>query len=283
LQVDTLVHLMMLEGMRASRHCDTQQVRLIGLEILDQANPFVRRPGSGTGVPGGPDTSRECWTLDRCGELVAYVVAYAPDPNGGTNLSAAYSPERSAPRVPESIRDWGVSLGDLERVDLAIAICDEAIARNSGGTSLERRVAVATALVDKGLRLEQFGQREQAIAAYDEAVASVGDTTEPELLMPVAMALVARGGLLWRIDRAQAFAAYDEVIARFGEAEPVGLRCMAAQAILSKGVALEMDGHDDQAAAFYEDVIARFGDSDEPQLSRLVALAQSHAERTRVG
>lgn len=280
--MDTLMHLMMLEGMRGSPHCDARQVRLIGLEILEQADTSDRSPGSGTGLPGGPETSRECWTLDRCGELVAYVVSFAPDPNGGTNLSGAYAPERSAPRVAEALRGWGVALGDLERVDLAVAICEETIAR-SQGTSLESRAVVATALVDKGLRLGQLGQRDHAIAAFDEVVASVGEATEPELLVPVATALVAKGGLLWQVDRVRAFAAYDGVIARFGEADQPRLRSMAAQAILAKGAALEMDGRADQAGAFYEEVIARYSEAEDPELIRLVGIAQRNAERTRAG
>jgi len=284
LQLDTVAHLMFLEGMRRARPCRTGDVRIIGLEILDQLGPAERSTDIPAGLAGGPGTRRERWTLDRCGELVSYVVSLAPDPNGGTNIGADFSPERSGSDVPGTLRNRGVQLGQLERMDLAVAICDETVARYGQASEPQLRVAVATALVDKGLRLGLglgLGQREQASAAYDEVVARFGETSEPELLVPVAGALLAKAELLWQLDRNWSFAVYDEVVARFGEAPEPELRSMAAQALLSKGARLEWDDRYEEAAAFYDEVVARFGEASEPELLRLVALARTHAARVR--
>ena len=40
------------------------------------------------GMPGGRGTWYGRWTIDRCGDVRAYVVAFAPDPRGGTNIAA---------------------------------------------------------------------------------------------------------------------------------------------------------------------------------------------------
>ncbi len=282
LQVDTVVHLLMMEGMRAARPCNLRDVRLIGLEILNQDGHAERSADIPAGLPGGLGARRECWTLDRCGELVAYVVSFAPDPNGGTNLSATYSAERSAPEVPRALRSRGVPLGKLDRLDLAVAICDEAVARFGQALEPELRIAVATALVNKGDRLLLgLGQRDQANAVYDEVVARFGQASEPELLVPVAKALLAKGEQLWHVDREQAFAVLDEVVARFGEAPEPELRSKAAQALLGKGARLEWNDQYEQAAALYDEVVARFSEASEPELSRLVSLARTHTARVR--
>lgn len=232
LQMDTMAHLMVMEGIRGARPCSLRDVRLIGLEILDQDGPADWSTDIPAGLPGVSGTRRECWTLDRCGELVAYVVSFAPDPTGGTNLSATYSADRSAPEVPKALRSRGVPLGKLDRLDLAVAICDEAVARFGQSVEPELRIAVATALVNKGERLLRgLGQREQAYAVYDEVVDRFGEASEPELRIMAAQALLSKGARLdWDDQNEQAAAFYDEVVDRFGEESEPGLSRLVALA-----------------------------------------------------
>ena len=60
---------------------------------------------------------------------------------------------------------------------------------------------VATALVNKGVRLGAAGRSEEAIAVYDDVIARFADTTEPALQEPVATALVYKGVRLGELGR----------------------------------------------------------------------------------
>ena len=129
LQVEVLRALVFEERRRGAGTCRTRSMRLIGLERLDPDGSAAGAAAVPAGVPGGPRHRRERWTLDCCGLLVAYVVDLAPDPDGGTKASVTFAPRASAPSVPKVLRDRGVRLGQLDQIDLAVAICDETVAR----------------------------------------------------------------------------------------------------------------------------------------------------------
>ena len=95
LQRDVQAQLLMAEGMREARGMarPCQQLRLARVEILGSAESTGLPDGAAPSLQGGPGSWRERWTLDRNGEIVSYVVTFAPDPKGGTNLSVRFPPE----------------------------------------------------------------------------------------------------------------------------------------------------------------------------------------------
>ena len=72
------------EGTLGHRHL----ARVVSAEnlIADQDNPplDINIP---LGLPGGTSPWSELWTFDRCGDLVSYVVSYAPAPTGGMKIT----------------------------------------------------------------------------------------------------------------------------------------------------------------------------------------------------
>lgn len=126
LQRDVWFQLMSLEGMReargAARPCG--QVRLAGTEVLDQDGSAERSEDIPAGLPGGPGTWRERWTLDRCGEVVSYVVTFAPDPTGGTNFSVRFPPDTTSASRGETVDEIPPAIVVLPSVPDAVAMLE---------------------------------------------------------------------------------------------------------------------------------------------------------------
>ena len=113
LQRDVWTQLLMVEGMREARGMaqPCRQLRLARIEFLGRVDSTELPEGAPPSPPGGPGGWHERWTLDRCGEIVSYVVTFAPDPNGGTNLSVGFPPETTSVEIPASAQNSPFSLG----------------------------------------------------------------------------------------------------------------------------------------------------------------------------
>jgi TolA-binding protein len=77
----------------------------------------------------------------------------------------------------------------VSRSEEAARVYDDVVARFSDAAEPEPRQLVATALVNKGVRLGELGRSEEAARVYDDVVARFGDAAEPELREQVATAL----------------------------------------------------------------------------------------------
>ena len=84
-------------------------------------------------------------------------------------------------------------LDQLGRSEEAIRVFDEVVARFGQASEPDIRLAAATALVRKGVRLGQLGRVDEAIRSYDEVVARFGQESEPGIREQVALALRNKG------------------------------------------------------------------------------------------
>ncbi len=133
---------------------------------------------------------------------------------------------------------------------------------------------MATALVNKGVRLAQLDKSEEAIAVYDEVVKRFGEASDLQLQVQVAMALVNKGVRLAQLDKSEeAIAVYDEVVKRFGESSDLQLWERVAKALFNKGDRLGRLDKSEEAIAVYDEVVKRFGESSDLQLWERVAKA----------
>ena len=156
------------------------------------------------------------------------------------------------------------------------------------------RARVATALVNKGIKLAGLGRLEEAARVFGEVVARLGDGAEPGLREQVATALIYKGVTLGGLrHREQVISAlynkdvmpgqlgrpedeircYDEVVARFGDAAEPGLRTLVAAALINKGNTLGQLGRPEDEIRCCDEVVARLGDAAEPGLREQVATA----------
>ncbi|RJF87144.1 hypothetical protein D3874_08985 [Oleomonas cavernae] len=174
--------------------------------------------------------------------------------------------------VARALVNKGITLGDLNRNEEAIAVYDGMIARFGDAGEPALREQVAGALANKGITLGGLDRSEEAIDIYDEIIARFGDAGEPALREEVARALVNKGSTLGDLNRnEEAIAVYDEVVARFGDAAEPVLREGVARALISKGIRLSGLNRSEEAIAVYDGMIARFGDAGEPALREQVA------------
>ena len=185
---------------------------------------------------------------------------------------AARSKEATPVQTAMALVNKGVTLGEAEKLEDAIAAYDELVGRIGDAEEPALREWVAKALVNKGLALGQAEKLEDAIAASDEVVRRFGDAEAPELREQVARALVNKGGVLGKAEKLEdATAASDEVVRRFGDAEEPVLREQVATALVNKGVALGNAEKLEDAIATSDEVVRRFGDAEEPALREQVA------------
>ena len=135
-------------------------------------------------------------------------------------------------------------------------------------------IAVARALVNKGVTLGQQGDSSAEIKVYDSVVARFGDDQTPALREQVARALVNKGYRLGQQgDSSAAIEVYDTVVARFGDDQTPALREGVARALVNKGYRLGEQGDSSAAIEVYDSVVARFGDDETPALREQVAMA----------
>jgi tetratricopeptide (TPR) repeat protein len=206
--------------------------------------------------------------------------AFAAYADGKLDLAAEYFGQAaSAAGVTETQRaeyllNRGFLLGELHRLEEAIAVFDDLLARFGNATEPPLREPVARALVNKGITLGELDRSAEAVAVYDDVVERFGNATELPLREEVGRALVNKGVRLGALDRgAEAVAVYNDVVERFGNATEPPLREHVARALVNKGFRLgELDRSAEEIAA-YDDVLVRFGNATELPLREEVGRA----------
>ncbi len=189
-------------------------------------------------------------------------------------LKAAGVSNAGAANVARVLINRGVTQGQLNQSEAAIATYDEVLRRFSEATEPALRESVAKALVNKGNTQGQLNQSETAIGTYDEVLRRFGEATEPVLRELVAKALFKKGVAQGQLNQSEAaVTTYDEVLRRFGEASEPALREPVAMALVNKGVAQDQLNQSEAAIATYEEVLRRFGEATEPALREPVATA----------
>ncbi len=158
-------------------------------------------------------------------------------------LQAARGGKSNAAQVAQSLFNAGVSLGQTNRLEEAIAVYSDVVSRYGSAPEEALRVLVANALVNKGVVLSQLGRREEAIAVYSDVVSRYGSAPEEALRVQVANALASKGGVLGLLERWEdAIAMCDDVVLRYGSAHEVAFRESVACALNGKGFALVCRG-----------------------------------------
>ncbi|WP_027477903.1 hypothetical protein, partial [Curvibacter gracilis] len=134
-------------------------------------------------------------------------------------LKAASVTNAGASSVAKVLINRGITQGQLNQSEAAIATYDEVLRRFSEFAEPALREQVAMALVNKGITQGQLNQTEAEIVIYDEVLRRFGEAAEPALRKQVAMALVNKGSAQGQLNQNEvALATYDEVLRRFGEA-----------------------------------------------------------------
>ena len=124
-------------------------------------------------------------------------------------------------RIARALFYKGIILGNLNRSEEAIAVCDEVVRRFGEATEAALHEPVAEALVNKGNRLGVLKRSEEAIAVYDEVMHRFGEATEAALREQVAMALQKKHETLVGLGREdEARNVYEELRERFGYISP---------------------------------------------------------------
>ena len=157
----------------------------------------------------------------------------------------------------------GCILDDLDRLEDALTVYDEAVRRFGDSEMLGTLESIALALFGKGCVLDDLDRPEDALVAYDEVVRRFGDSKTPALLELVAQALVRKGVTLGMLSSPEdALVAYDEVVRRFGDSEMPALLESVARVLVRKGLILGRLNRPEDALATVNEVIHRFGDSE---------------------
>ena len=123
-------------------------------------------------------------------ELAAYDLTIAA---GDRLLEQGGSDAESRAKVARALVNKGLTLGQLNQSEEAIAVYDEVLRRFGEAAEPALREQVAWALVGKGIALEPSNRSEEAIAVYDEVARRFGEATEPALRELVARALNGSG------------------------------------------------------------------------------------------
>ena len=167
------------------------------------------------------------------------------------------------------------SLGRQNRLEDALAVCDEAVRRFGDSKSSDVLHVVARVPVYRAVLLANLNRFEDALSAYDEAVQRFEDSDTPGVLFWVARGLNGKGATLEKLNRREdALAAYDETVCRFGSSDPSAeLYREVIGALVRKGNALAELNRLEDALAAYEEVIRRYRNSPSAPYYELVANA----------
>ena len=170
--------------------------------------------------------------------------------------------------------DRAFSLAGLNRLEDAIAVCDDAMRRFEDCDSPLVLGIVARVPVYKAAILVNLNRSEEALAVYDDAVRRFGDSDVPGVRYWVARALNGKGVTLERLKRSEeAIATYGDAANRFGRSESPGILVEVVDALVRKGVALESLARREEAVAAYDEAVWQFGNSDSPHALDRVTIA----------
>ena len=104
------------------------------------------------------------------------------------------------------------------------------------------RLAVATALFGKALKLSEQGRSAEAIQVYDRLLSAFADESEALFQEMIAGALFNRGNMLRELGKPDdALLAYETVVSRFGASDVLPIREKVALALYNSAKILEQD------------------------------------------
>ena len=160
-------------------------------------------------------------------------------------------------------------LAEQNRLEEALAICDEAVRRFGDRQGLIARVSVY-----RGNVLARLNRSDEALAEWDEVVRRFGTSKIPSFLFVVALAQFGKGIVLGLLDRSdEALVAWDEVVRHLEASEASHDLVLVAKSLVNKGTALLGFNRLDEASTAWDEVVRRFGQSDLPVLREQVEKA----------
>ena len=203
------------------------------------------------------------------GEIVDAAPAMRPLYQSASQKLLALVEESARNLVMRGYQRW-----QQGRAEDALDAYDQVVRKFGHSEVPELHVAVAMALVNKGVSLGALNRLKEALAACDEVLHRFAESEVPDLQEFVAHALVSKSAALVELNRLEeALAACDEMLHRFAESEVPELLAAVAGALVNKGIALGALDRWEEALAVYDQVLHRFNDSDEPELVEQVGNA----------
>lgn len=176
--------------------------------------------------------------------------------------------------LASSLSRRGDALTERGRLEDAISVYDDIVARFSASPEPVLREVAAAALVTKGIRFGSMERLQDEIAAYGELVARFGEAPEPALRIQLAMAMLNKTIRLEQLDRwEEAIDVSRDMVARFGKDSSPNIQEKVGKALIKAAILLTHLKRSEEAIEFYDDVIARSGKASELTLRELVSLA----------
>jgi tetratricopeptide (TPR) repeat protein len=208
------------------------------------------------------------WKADNEGRKADAVIAY----DELVERFGSLTDPRIESRVVWALVNQSYPLMALGRLDEAVSVCEQALARHERSPSSETLVEAARSFLPKAHAVGKLSGSEDELEVYADQHSRYGDVDNPEVAAQIAWGQLAMGTVLDAIGRRdEALEAYDRAIALAGEApeldEPV------AQALFSKGSVLAAGGEIGEAAATYREVVSAYGDDPDLRLRELAASA----------
>ena len=156
----------------------------------------------------------------------------------------------------------------------AAATYRELVERHRDFGDTERRIRVASELLDIGARLGESGESEHSIEYNEELIRRFDSTPIPEVQTSVAKALFNKALVPQSArEHEAAVTAFNEVVTRFEKSEVPDIQQCVGGALVNRGFHLGRLGELEPATASYDAVIERFGDSPLPRLRLCVAMS----------
>ena len=164
-------------------------------------------------------------------------------------------------------------LGEMGRMEEALASCQELIDRFGDAQVLVLQQVAATAWFYRGKALTKLDRKDEALASYQEVFDRFGDA-KFGLQELVAEALFNRGSVLSELGRiVESLACYQILFVRFGNAEALKIKQLVAHALHNRSVKLREMGRTSEALDSCQNLIERFGDAERLSLQKSVAQA----------
>ena len=145
----------------------------------------------------------------------------------------------------------------------------------------DQEIAIAMALLEKGITVAKQGQIDVALSAFDGVVRLFGESEIPDLVELVVKALAGRAFALDEFNRQyEAQAAWEELVCRFGKSEDAKILVWIVEALVGRGFELEKLDRREDAMAAWGAVVDRYGENDEPEI--LVSVARALVGKGRI-
>ena len=178
---------------------------------------------------------------------------------GGRNMksSAILTSEKAKSVLAATKFNFVMPSGPKEAVAAATTAF---LQRLSTSSKPVERLAVATALFGKALKLSEQGRSAKAIQVYDRLLTAFADESEALFQEMIAGALFNRGNMLRELGKPDdALLAYETVVSRFGTSDVLPIREKVALALYNSAKILEQDtARIKDAIRAYDQIVERF-------------------------